>query len=183
PCSENLYERRRKRTGDDQRHGRFSRRNAGSGGRKEYSHLRASFRATVGAARSRNRSNGNRPQKVSAESVSADARREELVCDGRIGIHFESLPEPHADDHDVVCAFVRLPDERIEARRDLAYPRRMVPGPGLEPGYSASKADVLPIRRSRNGCKRATYIMPQGAHEGQIGRVGEHLRASSVQRL
>ena len=26
----------------------------------------------------------------------------------------------------------------------------MVPGPGLEPGYSASKADVLPIRRSRN---------------------------------
>src|SRR6266536_6086988 len=59
----------------------------------------------------------------------------------------------------------------------------MVPGPGLEPGYSASKADVLPIRRSRNGCKRATYIMPQGAHEGQIGRVEEHLRASSVQRL
>ena len=25
----------------------------------------------------------------------------------------------------------------------------MVPGPGLEPGYSAPKADVLPIRRSR----------------------------------
>lgn len=29
----------------------------------------------------------------------------------------------------------------------------MVPGPGLEPGYSAPKADVLPIRRSRNSCK------------------------------
>jgi hypothetical protein len=27
---------------------------------------------------------------------------------------------------------------------------KVVPGPGLEPGYSASKADVLPIRRSRN---------------------------------
>jgi hypothetical protein len=26
----------------------------------------------------------------------------------------------------------------------------LVPGPGLEPGYSAPKADVLPIRRSRN---------------------------------
>ena len=33
---------------------------------------------------------------------------------------------------------------------ELAVANKMVPGPGLEPGYSASKADVLPIRRSRN---------------------------------
>ncbi len=59
------------------------------------------------------------------------------------------MPESDADDHDVVRTVVRLPDGRNETRRNLAGDR-MVPGPGLEPGYSASKADVLPIRRSRN---------------------------------
>src|SRR5260370_28596070 len=33
------------------------------------------------------------------------------------------------------------------------YGESLVPGPGLEPGYSAPKADVLPIRRSQNGWK------------------------------
>src|SRR5260370_36455591 len=46
----------------------------------------------------------------------------------------------------------------------------MVPGPGLEPGYSAPKADVLPIRRSRNCCKHLVYIMPQQLLEGQSGQ-------------
>src|SRR5581483_10499247 len=33
----------------------------------------------------------------------------------------------------------------------------LVPGPGLEPGYSAPKADVLPIRRSR----KRSQILPK----------------------
>ena len=44
----------------------------------------------------------------------------------------------------------------------------MVPGPGLEPGYSASKADVLPIRRSRNSREkfsRQVSIRPSGRRE------------------
>ena len=96
---------------------------------------------------------GERPQKVSAESISADARREKLVCNGRIGIYFEPLPESNADDHDFVREIVRLPDGSDEARGNLEQANKMVPGPALEPGYSASKADVLPIRRSRNRCK------------------------------
>src|SRR6266852_6793476 len=47
---------------------------------------------------------------------------------------------------------------------------RLVPGPGLEPGYSAPKADVLPIRRSRKRCKHRSYIMPQRLLEGQSGQ-------------
>ena len=39
---------------------------------------------------------------------------------------------------------------KIEAKGIGGAVRSMVPGPGLEPGYSAPKADVLPIRRSRN---------------------------------
>jgi hypothetical protein len=42
----------------------------------------------------------------------------------------------------------------------------MVPGPGLEPGYSAPKADVLPIRRSRNGLKE---IVAEGCNRAQTG--------------
>ena len=63
------------------------------------------------------------------------------------------MPKSDVDDYDAVRAFVRLPDGGDEARRNLAGANKMVPGPGLEPGYSASKADVLPIRRSRNSKK------------------------------
>ena len=56
----------------------------------------------------------------------------------------------------------------------------MVPGPGLEPGYSASKADVLPIRRSRNCIEkfsRQVSIRPSdsaklGAAQGGLNKLG-----------
>ena len=76
------------------------------------------------------------------------------------------MPKSDVDDYDAVRAFVRLPNGGDEARRNLAGANKMVPGPGLEPGYSASKADVLPIRRSRN-CPRnfSRHLSPSHARK------------------
>src|SRR5262249_53153709 len=39
---------------------------------------------------------------------------------------------------------------RVTGEVSAMVGKALVPGPGLEPGYSAPKADVLPIRRSRS---------------------------------
>jgi hypothetical protein len=59
----------------------------------------------------------------------------------------------------------------------------MVPGPGLEPGYSASKADVLPIRRSRNNelkFTREVLIRPNCPKRISSGRKNEAFTALEV---
>src|SRR5262249_5522663 len=58
----------------------------------------------------------------------------------------------------------------------------LVPGPGLEPGYSAPKADVLPIRRSRNrswNCSREKRAHP-GRALRQLAKFMEIGRSAGV---
>src|SRR5229473_2623521 len=58
----------------------------------------------------------------------------------------------------------------------------LVPGPGLEPGYSAPKADVLPIRRSRNGRRNCSRGM-QACTDRAAGKVKAAARVAKAQLL
>jgi choline dehydrogenase-like flavoprotein len=104
--------------------------------------------------RGRRRAHGQRREEVGAQRLPADARREEPVRDGRLGLPLERLPEPDAHDHGPHRPLDRPPARRAEARQPLACePVRNATGAAAFQ-RAGSRSLPCPSRRARCGARR-----------------------------
>src|ERR1700691_1314989 len=69
----------------------------------------------MGATRSGHRAYGRGPEKIRAQPIPANPRREESLCHGRLRLYIQSVPEPNTYDHGFVRTILRLLDDGIEA--------------------------------------------------------------------